>query len=178
MCVNLKTNIFQCFLLYETSAASCSLCTVNASFCVNIISSSVAHQVIDLIGQLHLLICILQSFVIILKHRSGLWTELTSDTVASSVLIIDYLLITHTQRSHLFNDLHLFFSPLRFVLLCVDKELDHLLLQLVGGVWTTTTEINKQTRLYWAHFTSNLHLFRNTEAQSEHVSASAHMYDP
>lgn len=32
----------------------------------------VTHQVIDLIGQLYLLIRIFQSFVIILKHRSGL----------------------------------------------------------------------------------------------------------
>lgn len=32
----------------------------------------VSHQVVDLIGQLHFLVCIFQSFVIVLEHREGL----------------------------------------------------------------------------------------------------------
>lgn len=118
------------------SAASCGDSTIRTlTFEVLFISRiilcepRVTHQVIDLIGQLHLLIRILQSFVIILKHRSGVFEQ------SSSV----WLSADHTQLSHLFNDLHLFFSPLWFVLLCIDKELNDLLLQLVSGVWMDTT---------------------------------------
>ena len=44
--------------------------------------------------------------------------------------------VLQSVPSDLFNDLHLLFSPLRFVLLGVDEELNHLLLQLICGVWT------------------------------------------
>lgn len=85
----------------------------------------VSHQVIDLIGQVDLLICVLQSFIIVLEHREGLSCDSTMR------MLLDDQPETFT---HLLNDLHLFLSPLRFVLLCIDKELNHLLLQLVCGI--------------------------------------------
>lgn len=89
------------------------------------VRACVAHQVVDLIGQVHLLVCILQSFVIVLENREGLGCD-----YAVHMLFDDWL----ESLTHLLNDLHLFFSPLGFVLLCVDKELNYLLLQLVGGI--------------------------------------------
>lgn len=43
------------------------------------------HQVIDLIGQLDLLICILQGFVIILKHR-----EFTMSVIVALALFFNW----------------------------------------------------------------------------------------
>lgn len=121
------------------------LTTASRWFCLSSMTSLFGtHQVIDLIGQLDLLICILQSFVIILKQRS-VWSH-KHLMKSSSVLILSLIICWPTSDTHLFNDLHLFFSPLRFVLLCIDKELNHLLLQLVGGVWTTADNQDKQPR--------------------------------
>lgn len=95
------------------------------------------HQVIDLIGQLDFLICIFQSFVVILRTHTGLTQKPKTHTTH-----------THAQKqesatSDLFNDLHLLLSPLWFVLLGVDEELDDLLLQLIRGIWR-----NKQERTW------------------------------
>ena len=41
---------------------------------------------------------------------------------------------------HLFDNSHLLFPPLRLVLLCIDKELIHPLLQLVHGIYSKWEE--------------------------------------
>lgn len=60
-------------------------------FCV-IVYLCVSHQVVDLIGQLHLLVCILESFIIVLENTEGLGC----DSALYKLLIADWLQTFHT----------------------------------------------------------------------------------
>lgn len=79
----LLRNILQ-MLVCVTCCSISRVCGDTMSMWVN-----ETHQVVDLIGQLHFLVCVLQGFVIILKHRPSLSSDLTPGT-----LLIAYLLIT------------------------------------------------------------------------------------